>query len=151
MALSLALHTLAAVIWVGGMLFIYVVLRPSTAAIDTETHVTLWHRVLSRYFTWVWFSIISLLGSGFAMVFFDFGGLTGLRLYIRAMMMIGTTMMALYLWLYCAPWRRFRQAFQATDWSAAERDLRRIRTFVGVSLVLGLINVVVGASGRYLF
>ena len=34
MAVGIALHTLAAVIWVGGMFFAYLVLRPSAGALE---------------------------------------------------------------------------------------------------------------------
>jgi uncharacterized membrane protein len=156
MALAIAFHASAAAIWVGGMFFLFMVLRPSTSpststtALDTQARLALWHRVLRRYFIWVWLSIVALLASGFSMVFFGFGGLVAVRVYVRAMMMIGMTMTALHLWLYFAPWRRFRRALQTADWSRAEIGLPRIRMLVGVNLLLGLINVVLGASGRYL-
>jgi uncharacterized membrane protein len=150
MALTLMFHALAAVIWVGGMFFAYVVLRPTVGTLGPAMRLPLWDRVLARYFPWVWSSIASLLVTGFTMVFFTFGGLTALRVHIRAMMMIGMLMSALYLWLYFGPWRRFRQAVKKEDWNTAERRLAQIRRLVGLNLALGMINVVVGASGRYI-
>ena len=41
-----ALHLLCAVIWVGGMFFAYVVLRPSMAAIEAPLVVTPWRSIL---------------------------------------------------------------------------------------------------------
>jgi uncharacterized membrane protein len=149
MALGLAFHAMAAVIWVGGMFFAYMVLRPSAGPLDPAMRLTLWHRVLARFFVWVWFSIAALLGSGFAMVFFDLGGPVALRVYIRVMMMIGLLMTAIYLWLYFSPWQRFRRAVKAEDWETAGRGLNQIRRLVGLNLVLGLVNVVIGASGPY--
>jgi uncharacterized membrane protein len=152
MALALAFHAVAATIWVGGMFFLYMVLRPSTGttAFDMEARLALWHRALRRYFVWVWLSIVALLTSGFSVVFFGYGGPVALRAYLRAMMMIGMTMTALHLWLYFAPWRRFRRALQAADWSQAAIRLPRIQILIGVNLLLGLLNLALGASGRYL-
>ena len=43
MALALALHVIAAVIWVGGMLFAHMMLRPVAAAqLEPPQRLTLW-------------------------------------------------------------------------------------------------------------
>ena len=69
MALLVALHVLAAVVWVGGMFFAYMVLRPSAGPLQSDTRLKLWHRVFQRFFPWVWASIILLLVSGYGMIF----------------------------------------------------------------------------------
>ena len=46
-ALLVAIHLLAAVFWVGGMAFAYMVLRPAAAAFDPPERVPLWQRVFS--------------------------------------------------------------------------------------------------------
>ena len=58
-------------------------------------------------------------------------------------------MVLIYLHLYFAPWKRFRRAIAAGDLAAGARNLDQIRQLVTVNLVLGLVTVVVGASGRY--
>jgi hypothetical protein len=52
-AILIRLHTLAAVVWVGGMFFAYNVLRPSTGPLEPAERLALWQRVLSRFFPWV--------------------------------------------------------------------------------------------------
>src|SRR5680860_621195 len=64
----------AAVVWVGGMFFAYVVLRPAAGALAPETRLELWHRVFGRFFPWVWLSIVVLLASGYGMIFFYLAG-----------------------------------------------------------------------------
>jgi len=64
MILGLALHIVAAVIWVGGMFFAYMVLRPSAGPLEPALRLPLWHRVFGRFFPWVWASIVALLASG---------------------------------------------------------------------------------------
>ncbi len=46
-ALAFLLHVLSAVVWVGGMFFAYLCLRPAAAALSTPERVALqWGRVL---------------------------------------------------------------------------------------------------------
>jgi uncharacterized membrane protein len=58
-------------------------------------------------------------------------------------------MIALFLWLFHGPWLAFKRAVDAENWPAAGSNLGRIRQIISVNLPLGLIVVVVGASGRY--
>jgi uncharacterized membrane protein len=149
MMVGLAFHILAAVIWVGGMFFAYVILRPSVGPLEPALRLALWRRVFSRFFLWVWLIITVLLASGFAMVFLGFGGFAKVGVYIRTMMMSGILMMVIYTYLYVVPWQRFRRAVLSADWPAASKPLEQIRLLVGANLVLGLATVVIGASGRY--
>ena len=50
MAFAIAIHALAAVIWVGGMFFAYMVLRPSAGPLEAPVRLQLWERVFSRFF-----------------------------------------------------------------------------------------------------
>ena len=149
MALLIALHILAAVVWVGGMFFAYVVLRPSAGPLEAETRLALWHRVFGRFFPWVWLSIIVLLASGYGMIFLYFGGFAGARLSIHLMQGVGIVMMLLFGHVFFGPWRRFRDAVEARDFAQAGNRLNQIRRIVAVNLVLGLVTIIVGASGRY--
>jgi uncharacterized membrane protein len=62
---------------------------------------------------------------------------------------IGILMMLLFLHLYFAPWRRFRAAVARQDWAEGGQQLGQIRTIVTINLVLGVIVVAIGSSGRY--
>ncbi len=52
MAFAIAIHALAAAIWVGGMFFAYMVVRPSAGPIEAPARLQLWERVFSRFFPW---------------------------------------------------------------------------------------------------
>jgi uncharacterized membrane protein len=149
MIVGLALHILAAAIWVGGMFFAYMVLRPSAGPIEPALRLPLWHRVFARFFSWVWVSIIALLASGYGMVFLFFGGFRGVGLHVHVMQGTGIVMILLFLHLFFGPWRRFQSAIVAGDLPTAGKNIETIRILVATNLVLGLITVVVGASGRY--
>ena len=146
---ALIVHVLAAVVWVGGMFFAHQALRPAAAALDPGLRLPLWSRVLERFFAWVIAAIVLLLASGYALIFGVYGGFAGLPLYINLMQAIGIIMILLFLHLYFAPWRRLRAAVGRQDWAEGGRQLGQIRTVVTINLVLGLIVVAIGGSGRY--
>jgi len=149
MIVALALHILTAVVWVGGMFFAHQVLRPSAGPLDPATRLPLWHRVFSRFFPLVWISIAILLVSGYFMIFRGFGGFSQVGLHVHIMEGIGIVMMLLFGHLFFAPWKRFNRAVAAGDLAAAAKSLHQIRQLVTINLSLGLITVVVGATGRY--
>ena len=144
-SLAAALHTISAVVWVGGMFFAYVVLRPASGPIDPAARLALWHRVFSGFFPWVFAAVILLLVSGFTL----FLGGYAAGPHVHAMMAIGIVMILIFLHLYFAPWKRLRAAIAAGDNAAAAAQLNQIRILVLVNLIVGLINVAVGGSGRY--
>jgi uncharacterized membrane protein len=146
---ALSLHILSAVVWVGGMFFALVVLRPATGPLDPGPRLNLWLRVFERFFPWVFAAVALLLLSGYAMVFGVFGGFAGIGLHIHLMQGIGIVMILLFLHLYFAPWKRFRVALAAGDNAPASGQLNQIRIIVIVNLILGLITAAIGASGRY--
>ena len=148
-SISLILHALSAVVWVGGMFFAHQVLRPAAATLEPGPRLALWSRVLGRFFAWVFAAVILLLLSGYTMVFAVFGGFAKIGFHIHLMQGIGILMVLLFLHLYFAPWRRFRAAVVRQDWAEGGRQLGQIRTIVTVNLVLGIIVVAIGSSGRY--
>ncbi len=149
MIIGLVVHVLAAIIWVGGMFFAYVVLRPVAGELEPGPRLALWRGVFGRFFPWVWASIVGLLVSGYGMLLFGLGGFATAGVHVHVMQLIGLIMMALFLHLYFAPWRRFQRALEKGDPAAAARQLGQIRTIVLINLTLGLITAAIGASGRY--
>jgi uncharacterized membrane protein len=146
---ALILHALSAVVWVGGMFFAHQVLRPAAASLDPAPRLILWSRVLGRFFAWVIATIVLLLASGYALVFAVFGGFSRVGIHVHLMQGIGILMMLLFFHLYFAPWSRFHAAVARQDWAEGGRQLGRIRMIVTINLVLGLIVVAIGSSGRY--
>src|SRR5262245_30214600 len=149
MALLVALHVLAAVIWVGGIFFAYMILRPSAGSLEPPVRLALWRRVFGRFFPWVWACVVVLLASGYAMLFLHFGGFGGAGLHVHVMQATGILMMLLFLHLYFAPWQRFSRATDAGAWQDAAAQLGQIRRIVAINLVLGLVTIAAGASGRF--
>ena len=147
--IALIVHILSAVVWVGGMFFALIVLRPATAALEPGARLGLWLRVFERFFAWVFAAIVLLLASGYAMIFGVYAGFRGIGLHVHVMQAIGIIMMLLFFHLYFAPWRRFRAAVGRQDYPAAAGQLNQIRVIVAINLILGVITIAVGSSGRY--
>jgi uncharacterized membrane protein len=148
-ALAIALHVLGAVVWVGGMFAIYVALRPALGTLEPPQRLRLMRATFRIFFPWVWVAILLLLASGYWMVFMTFGGFARVGLHIHLMQGIGWLMIALFVWLFHGPWLALKRAVEAEDWPRAGASLNRIRQIIAVNLPLGLIDVVIGASGRY--
>ena len=148
--LALALHVLSVVIWVGGMFFAHRFLRPAAAdVLEPPQRLTLWVQVFGRFFPWVWLSIVTLLVTGFGMMFGWFGGMQA-PLYVHIMMGLGVVMMLIFMHVFFAPYRRLRQAVTDQDWKEGGRRLAQIRMLVGINTLLGLGVIVVATVGRFL-
>lgn len=150
-ALALALHTVAAVIWVGGMFFAHVILRPVLVERPPAERLAIWREVFPRFFRWVWLSILVLLITGYATLLMGFkAGFTGGPSHVDIMQMTGLVMMALYIQLFFGPWQGFKRAFAAGDFPKAAEYQARIRHIVTINLTLGLITIIVGVAGSLL-
>lgn len=151
MSLAIALHVLSAVVWVGGMFFAYMAMRPAVVEVVSESQRGgLWCHTLTRFFRWVWVAVILLLVTGYWMVFSVFGGMAAAGWHIHVMQGLGIVMMLLYLHVYFAPFRRLKQAVANQDPQEGGRQVGKIRKLVGINLILGLTVVVIGAGGGYL-
>ncbi|MBN9426061.1 MAG: hypothetical protein J0H09_06095, partial [Burkholderiales bacterium] len=61
----LLLHIVAVAIWVGGMFFAYVCLRPVAAELlEPPQRLRLWRGVFRRFFAWVWGAVLLMAASG---------------------------------------------------------------------------------------
>lgn len=149
-ALMVALHALASTVWVGGMFFAYVALRPAAAKLlEPPMRTTLWRDTFARFFPWVWVSVALLLGTGLFLIFMVYGGMAGVRGHVHLMLLTGLIMMAIFAHIFFAPYRRMRTAIEREDWPEAVRRLGQIRIFIGINLVIGLVTVVLGTGGRW--
>ncbi len=149
LALTIAAHALSAVIWVGGMFFAYVCLRPSLGPLDPPVRLQLWADVFSRFFVWVWIIAIALPLTGNYLIIGVYGGFANVGLNIHIMNGLGWIMVGLFALLYFIPYRRFGAAVTGQDWPEAAKHLNTIRQIVATNLGLGLIVIAIATSGRY--
>jgi len=150
-AIALALHLLSAVVWVGGMFFAYMALRPVAASqLEPPLRLSLWAGVFTKFFPWVWISIILLLNSGYWMIFTVYKSMGATPLYVHVMVGLGIIMMLIFMHVFFAPFRRLKQAVTAEDWPTGGSKLAQIRILIGINLLIGLSVVVIAVVGRFL-
>lgn len=150
MSIALIFHVLGSVIWVGGMFFTLLCLRPAAAEIlDGRQRVALMLAVFRRFFPWVGASIVAILVSGIVMLAWR-GGFAAVGPYVHAMTGLGLVMMLLFAHIVAAPYRRLRGAAAAQDLDAAGKAIAQIRLFVTINLVLGIVTLALGAVSGYL-
>lgn len=148
-ALSMGIHSVSAVVWVGGMVFAYAFLRPSVGPLEPAHKLQLWADVFKKFFPWVWMVSVLLPLTGYYFVINVFGGFGGAGAHVHIMHMAGWVMILLFAFMFYQPYRKFRKAVQAQDWSQAAEHLNGVRKIVATNMMLGLLVVIIGASGRY--
>lgn len=142
------IHLLSIVVWVGGMFFAYVVLRPSAAEVlQPPERLKLWDKVFSKFFNWVWLAVFLVLVSGFYMIYL-FGGFANLPLFINLMLLMGLVMTLIYVYVFFKCYVPFNRHVTKQEWPAAGAMLGTIRKLVGLNLTIGLLTITVAELGH---
>ena len=138
------LHLLSIIVWIGGMMFSHFFLRPAVSGLEPPIRLTLMRDVLGRFFQAVLtVSLLSLItgvwmlgrvaknavqsGGGFQMPF-DW----------TVMTVLGVVMVAIFLHIRFALFKRLHRSVEATDWAAGGVAMDQIRKWVFVNLTLGV-------------
>ena len=146
-----AAHLLAAVIWVGGMFFAYIILRPAAAKLlEVPQRLKLWRKCLITFFFWVWVCIITLPVTGYWIIFTHFGGMARVGWHVHVMQAIGIIMILIFLHVFFVPFKYFLRALKQENFQAALDHLAQIRRFMGINLSLGIIAMIAAGGLRYL-
>ncbi len=149
MQIAYLLHVLGVVVWVGGMFFAYLALRPVAASVlEPPQRLTLWAGVFDKFFPWVWLSVALILATGLHLLMV-LGGLAAPH-HALAMLALGIVMMLIFGHVYFAPYRKLKRAVAGQDWKAGGAALGQIRQLIGINLVLGLVTIAVVFVGRAL-
>jgi uncharacterized membrane protein len=135
-----AVHVLCAIIWVGGMFFAYVILRPSLAVLEPPQRMALHGQVFRRFFLVIWHAMPLIVLSGSAMIFAVFGGMAGVRWNVHVMLLLGLVMAGIFLVIFFGPYRAFRAA-------PGPGSLDAIRKLIGINLALGLLTSAIAVLG----
>lgn len=148
--LTLVLHVLSVAIWVGGMFFAYVCLRPIAASqLEPPVRLQLWAGVFGKFFPFVWVTVILLPLTGYMMISNLYDGMGNAPLYVHLMNGLGSLMIFIYLHVFFAPFQRLKRAVASQDWPAGGKALAQIRILVGVNTALGLITIIIASGGRF--
>ena len=149
MSLSLLLHVLSVVVWVGGMFFAYMALRPVAATLlEPPQRLALWAGVFGKFFPWVWAAVVLILLTGLHMLMTLSGN--GLPVYALAMLVLGVVMMLIFAHVFFAPYRKLKRAVGEQNWPAGAAALAQIRMLIGINLSLGILTIAIVFLGRAL-
>ena len=150
-SLAYTLHVLAALIWVGGMFFAWMILRPAAmAALEGPARLKLWANVFQRFFVWVWVAVVLLPISGMGLLHLRFSGFETAPRYVQVMMGLYLVMTALFIRIQALKFPELKSAVATEDWPAGAAALGQILQLVGINLIVGLVVVAV-ASARRMF
>jgi uncharacterized membrane protein len=148
------LHLLAIVVWIGGMFFMQVCLRPAAAAVlEPPARVRLMHAAMRRFFDVVIVAVLVIVPSGAAMIALAWRESTGSGLHFNmpldwyAMIVLFIVMLLVLAHLRLVLFRRLERAVAAQAWPAGAAALATIRAEVVVNLVIGVFIVVIVRIG----
>lgn len=146
-------HVLSVVLWVGGMMFAHWFLRPAALQLEPPLRLKLMQDALGRFFKAVLVSSVLVLVTGYWMLgrvakqTVQAGGSFEMPLSWTIMAALGTLMVAIFMHIRFALYKRLRDGVQFATWDKAGAALASIRQWVTVNLVLGLLIIVVASLG----
>ncbi|RAU49464.1 MULTISPECIES: CopD family protein [unclassified Pseudomonas] len=146
-ALVYVLHVFSAVLWVGGMFFAWMILRPAViAALEGPARLKLWIQVFPRFFVWVWCAVIMLPVTGIGMININFSGFQTAPRYVQVMIGLYIVMTALFLRISTLNLPQLRKSVEAEQWAEGAAALGGIRRLVGINLLIGIAVVAIAAA-----
>ncbi len=145
MSAALALHVIAAAIWVGGMFFAYVCLRPVLGAREPGDRLQIWADTFSRFFPWVSATIGVLFLTGFYLIY-GLGGFAGVGKYVYLMLGLAVLMTGIFKFIYVAPFLHLKRGIEQQNLKTAGFALGTIRKLVALNLTLGVIVIAVATG-----
>jgi uncharacterized membrane protein len=141
------LHLLAAVLWVGGMFFAYVILRPAAVEVlQPPERLRLWDKVFQRFFTWVWGAVGIILVTGFYLIY-QYGGMAHVAHHIHVMLLLGLVMTVIYAYVFFGLYVPLNLHVAKERWKEAGELLGKIRKLVAINLALGVVTIGVAVVG----
>lgn len=148
MTLFKLIHLIAVLIWVGGMFFAYMVLRPAAVEVlQPPERLRLWDNVFRRFFNWVWSALGAILATGFYMIY-QYGGMLYVPHYVQVMLLLGLLMACVYGYVFFSCYVQLSLHVAKERWKEAGEILGKIRKLVAVNLTLGLLTIAVVEIGR---
>jgi uncharacterized membrane protein len=140
-------HLLGAILWIGGMFFAYVCLRPAAAEVlEPPQRLPLWAATFARFLPAAAAAVLVLLASGITMLAQT--GFAQAPIGWHLMLALGLLMSAVFAYVHAVLYPRLRAACAAAAWPIAAQALAGIRRLVALNLVLGIVTVVAAISAR---
>lgn len=141
----LTVHLLGAALWVGGIGFLLLILRPSMAILLPSVRLTLHAEVLGRFFGMVWVLAPLVMATGYLALFGFYGGFKGVGWPVHLMHLTGWMMVLLFVIIYFLPFRALRRAVASGNLPAGVAAMARLRMLASINLGLGVVTLAAAA------
>jgi uncharacterized membrane protein len=137
------LHLASAIIWLGGMSFMLLAMRPALMKqLAAPTRAPLLAEIWQRFFALVAVCVLVLLATG--LYFFASipkGGHAGIPFGWHIMFALGVLMMLIFGHIYFAAFRGYKKALAAGDKERAAAKAGQIHKLVVANFILGWLSV----------
>lgn len=138
-----AIHLLSVVIWVGGMAFLMLVLRPGLMAVEPGARITVQGALFRRFFRTVWHVMPIAVISGLLLLILDYGHQT-IPWPVMVMQTGGILMAAIFIGMFMVPNRHLQTKLAAG--TATAEDILPVRRLVLLNLVIGTVILICVSS-----
>ena len=142
------LHLVAAIVWMGGMTFMLLALKPAAMALlEPQPRARLMAVVWQRFFVMVLIAIVVLLATGTHLYTAAFKatkaatGVGSVALGWNGMLVLGVAMVLIFGHIYFAGFKRFKRAAAAAEWPVAAKAAAQIQTLVLTNFGLGWLAI----------
>ena len=148
--LAQGLHAVAATLWIGGIFFAFIALRPAAQEVlQPRERLHLWRVAYGKFFRLVWLLITILIATGYYQLFFRFAGFANSQPYLHLMHTIGLIMVVIFCYLYFSLYFSLCRLVDTEDISAAADTLKKMRPVMATNLFLGIVITAVGVCGPF--
>jgi uncharacterized membrane protein len=142
------IHLVAGIVWMGGMTFMLLALRPSVLEIlEPQPRARLMGAVWGRFFRVVVVAVVALFITGGSLYSTSFRamkestGVGSVPLGMNLMLVIGVVMMLIFGHIYFAGFKKFKRALAAGEGPVAAKAAAQIHTLVVANFVLGWLAI----------
>jgi uncharacterized membrane protein len=140
-------HVLSIILWVGGMMFALWFMRPAMLQVEQQPRLKVINDAMGRFFKTVLLASLLVLVTGYWMLgrvakqTVQAGASFEMPMSWWIMAVLGTLMVAIFMHIRFALYKRLRDAVQFATWDKAAAALAKIQTWVSVNLGLGLVII----------
>ena len=147
--LAQGLHAIAATLWIGGIFFAFMALRPAAQEVlQPRERLHLWRAAYRKFFQLVWVLISILLVTGYYQLFFRFG-VCEFAALLASDAYYWADNGRRFFYLYFSLYGRLCRLIDTEDISAASDTLKKMRPVIAANLFLGIVITAVGVCGPY--
>jgi uncharacterized membrane protein len=142
------IHLVAAILWMGGMAFMLLALRPAAIALlQLPERLMLMGAVWKRFFPIILVSIVALFTTGtnlYTTTFRAIKAATGqgtVPLGWNLMLVLGLLMMAIFAYIFWVAYTKFKRAMAVQDWPLAANAAAQVHVCMVINFTLGWLAI----------